>query len=133
MAKEELLEIETVTTLRGALAERLVKRATEAGKTPVGLMADIVEQSLMAKQLPGGRRRNGRREILADAEVKALRNEIAALRSGREWAKINISANVRQTLNREAARRGADPEVLLALLVETIATDNLFAAVLDLD
>jgi hypothetical protein len=153
-----ILEIETTSTLRGPLAERLVKLAAAAGKTPVDVMADIVEAGIKGatgRELQAQRAEQRDRQVL---EIRALRNEIGSLRKVSEKdrrvaalqrelddvrSKLRIAQAVKneralvfapdieQFLKSEAKARNMSVEVLLRAIIEAVVEDRLFAAVLE--
>jgi hypothetical protein len=158
---EEILEIETTTKLTGELAERLVAQAAAEGKTPVDMMADIVERGLKG---PSGRELQAQRAEQRDRqalEIRALRNEIADLRKRletraddrrvaalqreldemtgklraalqrRNERALTFAPDIEQFLKSEAHDRKMTVEVLLQVIIEAVVEDKLFAAVLD--
>jgi hypothetical protein len=126
----ELLEIETTTTVRAALAEKLVKCAAKRKTTPVELMADIVVNGITALDKPPSAPIIN---LSAEAEVRKLREELAQLREQYRDARArSLDAGTEvTTIAREAKRREMTVERLMRTLIETIAQDDLFAAILD--
>ena len=76
---EEVLEIETVTKLTGPLAERLISSAASEGKTPVDMMADIVERGLRRHTKAVATRDDRRRAASLQRVIDDLRNQIAGM------------------------------------------------------
>lgn len=144
-ATEEILEIETVITLKGPLAERLIKLAAVVGKTPVDIVADIVEFGLgeqghkfsdAAVQIAPPTRRRWRAD--ADHRVAALQRENDDLRAKLDTATrtrneraLTFANDIEQFLKSEAKSRNMAVEALLRAIVEAVVEDRLFAAVLD--
>jgi hypothetical protein len=123
----ETLEIETITTFRGPLAERLLKLASERKREPVEIVADIVELGI-----------NG--ETSADASrIKVLCNELDDLRKRYQRlmdgalpkSKPTFPPKTRATLEAAAAARKLKVDDLIYEIIVMVAADDLFAAVLD--
>jgi len=130
---ETTLEIETTTTFRGPLAERLVELAADAGKTPVDLLADTVLDWLKSNQ----------QGPTPATQFRALKKELGDLREryrqaiagkpepSRALVPVAFKYADRETLEIEAAHRDTTVDQLVVQIIDAVAADNLFAAVLD--
>lgn len=106
------LEIEATTTLRGRLAEVLVRQARINRCTPINLLADLVVK--VVKGLD-------RAEPLKPSWPEKFDGAL----------KLKLKPEVRAELESAAILRGVTDEQLASKLIETIVKDNLFAAVLE--
>lgn len=111
------LEIEVATVLRGPLAERLVADADAAGKEPVNHLADMMERALS----------DDGATLKECKKLKELRAAHEQLKKRREGTLPFATAK----FEAEAARRGTTAVALMAAVLNMVANDGLFAAVLD--
>jgi hypothetical protein len=121
---EGTLVLDIETQLRGPLAECLCKIAGEKGKRPIDCLADIVEGALM----------QGVPEPADQRRIDALCKELHDLRRRYQKAlaePFEFPPKTRAKLAVVAKARALDIEGLVLLLAQTIADDDLFAAVLD--
>ena len=135
---EMAVEIETTTTVRDALAAKLIEHAAQRKTTPVELMADIVLKGIneLGKSPPVPAPiidfAASARVAVAEAEMKKLRKELADLRLRfQEAQKRAYTPDVETILAKESDARGMKIDQLVRMIIETVARDNLFVAVLD--
>jgi hypothetical protein len=142
---EDVLEIETTTKLIGDLAERLISSAAAEGKTPVDMMADIVERGLRRHAKAVNVRDGHRAAAAAQRQIEDVRRQLqAALRQvddlngklraaeqTRNERALTFAGDIEQFLKSEARDRKMTVELLLRAIIEAVVEDRLFAAVLD--
>ena len=112
---EEMLEIETVTKLTGPLAECLLSSAASEGKTPVDMMADIVERGLRRHTKAVATRDDRRRAASLQRAIDDLRNQIAGTHAkslasageDRRVRRFNARLTTTRSLRRSAPRTSA--------------------------
>ena len=125
----EVLEIETTTTLRGPLAERLLVLAKARSREPVEQVADIVERAL---------KEEGRFEDNLNT-VRRLTRELGSLRQRYQEAvaarptAVEYLPKMQDALSAEARRRNLSLDKLVYEIIRAVVDDNLFTAVLDSD
>lgn len=130
--------IELHTTLRGPLVGRFVNIASRYPQEPVAVMAEMVERAIETDILAP------RTDLAAEnyrihnralrAELDDLRKRYQKLRADPNAVSLLLEPGAKQKLVAYAAAHSRGNLVLLLVsLLETIANDNLFNAVLDTD
>lgn len=149
---DTLLQFEITTTLTGPLAERLAQLASRDSKTPVDYLADAVERALQEdpqRQVRAARTRTIEHQNAALIEEgERVQKQISKLQ--KEFADLNAcyqdvvskipppgafvlipAVDAITKLARAAATRKLKPDQLARMILEQVAADDLFAAVLD--
>lgn len=144
-----LLEFEITTTLTGPLAERLVKISARTGKTPVDCMADLMHRALSrSPDIDVLYAARGAKLDEVESKKRALERELVDLRRRFQKAVEKLAEPVQTSvppgafvilpcvdaivkLGRAADRRKLKSDQLARMILEQVASDDLFAAVLD--
>lgn len=129
--------IDITTTLTGPLAERLLARAARLNKTPVDYAADLVEHALTSelyeKLFQENLKLKEAVKLAARDRDDVIADKQRLLRQLPPPGSISFSLDpkILAKLSDAADLRKLSTSVLAQILVEHVARDDLFAAVLE--
>ncbi len=137
----DILDLDIQTNLRGPLAEKLVKLARRHDKTPVDMLADLMLHVLNSGWPPvdvnaftDKHKQDASTIAQLNAGLHSLRKRYACVVvqiPAPDSLVLRIKPQAFTALAQQAAKRKKKLDDFVALIIETVVLDDLFAAVLD--